>query len=455
MNSIFVLTISFFVSVISAKSAVEIIDLKDRHYVLTKVDDSFLYDEENFLYHIFNLDQLYHQISVISEPTIHDRISIKKAMKYFEQLGFKKFHKRSINVLGSGIKWITGNPDNDDLVRLQESINHLIDNNNAFTENHKKMTELLKDIGNENTNSQILAAIVEELENIILTLNMAKNNQINTLALNLKEIEALIKIEGEQLPIINILEYSTIHMCKINNTIVLIIKYPVINRQCEHYKVTPLEFKHGKIELDEQISKCNGLFQRTKKCVEILNTNICHSQEQDNCTIRILQDQNDAQCIVKQEENDEIQLVNSGHIILSGKHQVNNISVDGVNLVNFEDNVNIDSVSYTNFEKKIKEYIIMHQSEKFEILQLIETNRENLKFKNVKALRKFMIPIEQHPIKTTFTILIIIVLLILFVWLLGKCCVMYKTYHEAKTKKQYQRALRCEYIKRGLPMNAL
>lgn len=237
--------------------------------------------------------------------------------------------------------------------------------------------------------------------------------------------------------------------------IILIIKYPLIKYQCEHYKITPLEFKHGKIEMDKQISKCNGNFQRTEKCVEILNTNICKNQKSDNCTLKILQNQNDAKCIVKQEENDKFQLINSGNIILSGKHRVNNISIDGVNLINFENDVKIDSVLYTNFEKRAKEYLIMHQNEKFEILELIESEIENLKFKNIKALRKFTIPFEKNPVKATFATLTIIASFILFIWLLGKCFSMYKNYYVVKARKRYQNALKREYERRGLPLNTL
>lgn len=222
-----------------------------------------------------------------------------------------------------------------------------------------------------------------------------------------------------------------------------------------NYKITTLEFRHGKIEMDGYISKCNSQYQRTKRCVEILNTNICQTQEPDNCTLKILQNESDAKCIIKQEENERIQLINSGHVILSGKHQVDNISVEGINLINFIDKVEIDSVIYTNFEKKAKEYLITHRNEKFEILKVIETERENLKFKNLKALRKFIIPLEEHPIITIFTSLTILFLLILTMWLLTKCCYIYKTYHETKSKKEYQRALKAEYEKRGLALNEL
>lgn len=121
---------------------------------------------------------------------------------------------------------------------------------------------------------------------------------------------------------------------------------------------------------------------------------------------------------MKQEENEKIQLINSGHIILSGKHQVNNFSVEGVNLVNFDHNVTIDSVLYTNFEKEAKEYMIMHKNEKFEILKIIETDRKNLEFKVIKALRKFAIPFEERPIETKLIILVIIMSCILLIYVL-------------------------------------
>lgn len=453
MNFISVLVILSLISTNLSTDAIEIINLENKHHILTRVDDSFLFESEQFLFHIFDLDQLYHQVSRITNLTTYDKILTIKATKYLAQLGYKKIYKRSINILGTGIKWITGNPDHDDLIQLQEKINQLIENNNALRENNKIITKAMSNIGNENMNSQILREVIEDLQNIILTLNMAKNDQINTLALNLAEIKILMKIEGRRLPVINILEYSTIHICKIDNTIILIIKYPVINRQCEHYKITPLEFRHGKIETDKQISKCNDLFQRTKRCAAILNTNICQIEKPDNCTLKILQNQNNAQCIVKQEENEKIQLINSGHIILSGKHQVNNFSVEGVNLVNFEHNVTIDSVLYTNFEKEAKEYMIMHKNEKFEILKVIETDRKNLEFKDIKALRRFTIPFEEHPVETIFIILVIIISCILLIYVLGKCCNIYKTYREAELKKQYLKTLKSEYEKRGLQLS--
>lgn len=120
MNFIFVFVILFLMTTSLSTGAVEIINLENKDHILTRADDSFLFESEQFLFHIFDLDQLYHQVSRITNLTTYEKILSLKAAKYFAQLGYKKIYKRSINILETGIKWITGNPDHDNLIQLQE-----------------------------------------------------------------------------------------------------------------------------------------------------------------------------------------------------------------------------------------------------------------------------------------------------------------------------------------------
>lgn len=116
MNFIFVLVILSLMSTSLSTGAVEIINMENKHHILTRVDDSFLFESEQFLFHIFDLDQLFHQVSRITNLTTYENILSLKATKYFAQLGYKQNYKRSINILGPGIKWITRNPDHDVLI---------------------------------------------------------------------------------------------------------------------------------------------------------------------------------------------------------------------------------------------------------------------------------------------------------------------------------------------------
>ena len=356
-------------------------------------------------------------------------------------------NKRSLNFIGSGIKWIAGTPDHDDLIKIHEKINILITNSNNLKYNNDRMTKIIQDINNGTTNTYILKTIIEELKNVLLTITMAKGRQINTLALNLYEIKNLIEIEKTELPIIDILEYSSVSLCRIKNSIILIIKYPIIKTRCNHFKITPLEFRHGKLQLDEQVSKCEGKFQRTANCMQILNANICKKQLEDECTLPVIQNKNNAKCVVKQEENEPLQIINPGHIIISGKHIVNNEEITGIKLINFENNVTIDKILYTNLEKIIKEYYLSHQNERFEIIKIMETEKQDLKFKKLKALRKFTIPFEEHPLRTTLIIILCFIIIFTLFWITQKILKICTKYYEIKTKKQYIQTLHKEIEK--------
>ncbi len=62
-------------------------------------------------------------------------------------------NKRSINEFGTAWKWLSGTPDHDDLIRIENKINELTENNNKqFTINSriyqevKLMTKILNSI---------------------------------------------------------------------------------------------------------------------------------------------------------------------------------------------------------------------------------------------------------------------------------------------------------------------
>lgn len=62
------------------------------------------------------------------------------------------------------------------------------------------------------------------------------------------------------------MEYSDIHTCRINNTCIIIHKYPIIKQKCETYVITPIAYRHGKLQLDNKVSKCKNEIKRINKC---------------------------------------------------------------------------------------------------------------------------------------------------------------------------------------------
>uniref|UniRef100_A0A034WCF2 Retrovirus-related Env polyprotein from transposon gypsy n=1 Tax=Bactrocera dorsalis TaxID=27457 RepID=A0A034WCF2_BACDO len=83
--------------------------------------------------------------------------------------------KRSINFLGSALKFITGTPDHDDLIEIKTSINMLIENNNKPKSINSQFKRILETLDPKAINENlIIAETYNELQTITNTINFAK-----------------------------------------------------------------------------------------------------------------------------------------------------------------------------------------------------------------------------------------------------------------------------------------
>lgn len=105
-----------------------IIDLTNRKYVLVETDPVFIYQDTAFLYHISNLSKIiapYESIMKSSynlENQPESQILMNKIETLKNQLIPNIYRpKKSLNFLGSVLKFITGTPDHDDLVEIKTS----------------------------------------------------------------------------------------------------------------------------------------------------------------------------------------------------------------------------------------------------------------------------------------------------------------------------------------------
>ena len=144
----------------------------------------------------------------------------------------------------------------------------MIENNNQQQKINSQFEKILEKTLDPKsiTEELIITEVYKELETITNTINFAKTGNFYSGTLNLKDIQELVSIEDFNIPIINILEYSDIHVCMYKDAIITIYKYPVINNHCKLYNLIPLAYKHGKVRLDSQVAKCEANFKRTSKC---------------------------------------------------------------------------------------------------------------------------------------------------------------------------------------------
>ncbi len=343
--------------------------------------------------------------------------------------------KRSLNFLGSMLKFITGTPDHDDLVEIKTSLNMLIENNNKQRTINSQFERILETLDPKAiTEKIIISEVYNELQSITNTINFAKTSNFYSGTLNLKDVYDLIKHEKLDLPLINILEYADIHICYLQEAIITIYKYPILETKCSLFYVYPLAHKHGKINLDLKIAKCNN-YQRVSKCKNYMSTFICKSEPSDNCTIKILEDKS-AQCDTIHENNAPLHILENGYILTDYQHTWNNIHISGPKLIHFNESTNIDNITYYNHQGQLREIIHNQHSEKFEVLRILSSN-SIYKFSNIQKLSTFLIPIEENPVQLTFFIIMRFLTLVVITYGIVNLC----RYHENRKALNRQRQI--------------
>lgn len=191
-------------------------------------------------------------------------IKLKEAINNFHKLTFFRQKRGLANFLGSAIKFITGNPDNDDLEIINDNIKsisdktdeqsikinklisnaqhiqerfHLIIDN--FNSNNKQLEKYLRNIQNDLGihEAQINIANIEHVNDFLLmllrTITFSKLNLTNLELFSADEITRLeIELEKfydtNQIISTNLLEHCQTILIHTNYKIILILKIPIL-----------------------------------------------------------------------------------------------------------------------------------------------------------------------------------------------------------------------------------
>lgn len=420
-----------------------VIDHSNEPYVLIPIEQAFLARENGSLFHVFNVTEiedkfaqyqnLYHQQE---ERDKKIDLMIQQCKNYLEQLTTYR-SKRSLNFLGTAIKWITGNPDHDDMILIEKKLNELIENNNQLSMINTALKKNLEHLtGGEEARLEILFEwLIKELKQIIDTINLAKSGILNTAALNLEEINAIIKNEMKtKAPLMEILEHSSFKIFSMDNVYIILIKYPIIDQKCMLYCVKPNELSEGKLQLQKYAVKCKGHYTTVRNCKRYIDTNICEYEEH-TCTQELLNGFK-TNCNMIREHMPAIEEIDDGKILIHGDHTVNNETYSGTNLILFNDSVIINNKNYSNYRVLIREYLHKSRPSQFEILNMIESENAELKIRQMSVIGKIPIEIENNPVRSTIIIIVFILLSIITIHFIIKICGIYNSYRLRKSNEK-------------------
>lgn len=354
-------------------------------------------------------------------------------------------HARSIDFLGSALKFVAGTPDHDDYSMLLTKQNILIDNNNK----QNKINSALQDRINELTNQinainskftgnyeikliekiplfEYLAnrnnMIINYLNNIVLSIVLAKSNLINPLILD--DIENLNKNENLPVSISNLLLVTKIKVLQNSDVIHYILKVPKLSQFCTFLNLYPVSHNDSIIKLPvKNAAKCENVTYPVTECVKATTNNICRPIISD--CLHDLLNNDSASCATENSHHlPPIQVIDDGIIILNDVYPTTiedkqKVTIEGTILIEFAESIKINDTAFNAKKNSIP--LEAHPPKIMSMTFLEHENKISLPFlhklniENTNQIQQMSENLETHTTLWWLNIIIVITIVIFII----------------------------------------
>lgn len=380
----------------------------------------------------------------------HDEIS-----HILRTLQIPRRHVRSIDFLGSALKFVAGTPDHDDYKLLLTKQNFLIENNNKQNNINSVLQNRINEITDQiNIVKKSLSGnsiskddktplfeylanrnnlMINYLNNIALSIVLAKNNLINPLILDEIDIDKLIEIEDLQISISNLLLATKIKVLQNDNVIHYILKIPKISKFCILLNLYPVSHNDTIVKLPiTNAAKCEGVTYPIADCVKTTTENICRPAT-SSCLSEILNN-NTASCPTESSHHlPALQEIDDGVMILNDVYpttleEQNKITVKGTILLLFTESIKINNTIFKI--KKNATRLEAHPPKTVALKYLEHENKISLPYlhklniENTNLIQTLNEDLETHSTLwwSTISVLIIVFIFFLLIFIFKRVC---------------------------------
>nr|ABQ84941.1 env [Drosophila melanogaster] len=361
-----------------------ITDFSHANYIPVLDGDVLVFEQRDLLKHSSNLSEY---ASMIDETqNLSESLSHSHMRKLLEVdtdhlrtlLSVLKVHHRiarSLDFLGTALKVVAGTPDATDLFKIKITEAQLVESNSrqiAINSETQKQINKLTDTINKVINARkgdlvdtphlyeaLLARnrmLSTEIQNLILTITLAKSNIINPTILDHADLKPLVE---QDTPIVSLIEASKIRVLQSENSIHILIAYPRVKFSCKKVAVYPVSHQHTILRLDEDtLAECEHDTFAVTGCTDTTHFTFCERSRRETC-VRSLHAGNAAQCHTQPSHLREINPVDDGVVIINeaAAHVSTDGSpetlIEGTYLVTFERTATINGSEFVNLRKTL------------------------------------------------------------------------------------------------------
>lgn len=364
-------------------SASKILDYSSAQIIPILQGKVAIYNDYIYLIHTTNISDFHVMLqqSIDFLPKFSDAPMYRDILKQQHEeishilrtLQIPRRHVRSLDFLGSALKFIAGNPDHNDYELLLTKQNFLIENNNKQSKINSVLEQQINEITNQiniikksfSSNPLLKAEktpvfnflvnrnnlAINYLNNIILSIVLAKNNLINPLILDELDIDNLFENEDLPISISNLLLVTKIKVLQNENVIHYVLKIPKISNFCIFLNLYPVSHNNTVIKLPvTTAAKCDAISYPVSDCVKTTTENICKPII-SSCISEVLNN-NSASCETESAHHlPVIQEIDDGVIILNDVYSTTldeqqQITVKGTILLMFSDFIKINNTIF-------------------------------------------------------------------------------------------------------------
>lgn len=364
-----------------------IVDYSHSNYIPVLDGDTTIWEDYGYLRHTTNLT-IFHEILDDTERVIEifPQTHVKKILEsdslhigtLLSTLNVHHRHARSINFIGSVLKIIAGTPDADDFENIKVVEKQLVDSNNRQIDINTKtqiqiekltnavnsiLTKTKKEQINTVTLFEIVMArnrmIIMELENLILSVTLAKTNIVNPTILDQEDLKFLINNSKYEhytnFSVSELMEISKVKVISNEYYLYFIIKYPVPIKSCKKITLFPVSHFNKIIQFADTniVADCGDTTYSLINCQPTLSSTYCKSLQNTSCAQQLVSGKT-AHCNTQYnnlkevaEVDDGIIIINDSTVVVTEENQGTRI-INGTYLITFDNNVTINGSLYVN-----------------------------------------------------------------------------------------------------------
>lgn len=365
----------------------KIIDYSHSDYIPILDGNAIVWNEYGYLRHTTNLttyseilDETKNAIEIF--PQTHVKKILESDILHIDTLlttlTVHHRHARSINFIGTALKVIAGTPDADDWEDVKLVEKQLVDSNNRQIEINTKMQIQIEKLTNavntvltterkEQIDTvklfEILMArnrmMLMELQNLILSVTLAKANIVNPIILDQDDLKFFIKKQSNEqyidFTISELMQLSKLKVILNDYCLHFIIRYPIPVRTCKKVTLLPVAHFNRIIQFADTntVVDCEDTTYSTTNCQHTSSSIFCQLMPNTTCAQQLISGKS-AHCKTQSNTLDKVAEIDDGIVVVNDaiaevkEPAENSRTVNGTFLIMFEKNVTVNGTLYVN-----------------------------------------------------------------------------------------------------------